>query len=232
MNRIVVSFVLLCFLSTCSLFAQFAYIPHITSSAGGFETEIWLVRVKPSDVPFSLTGVTFAGQEMVSSAIEIKVGESLKMDLSELFAAEDVSWLRFDANAGVVATAQYKAKGDEKGTAHSHQTMDASTRWRIYAGENRLVWDGLALVNPHDEPSSFFYEAFDETGQSIGSIFPFAPLMPLGKDLTILSDSLPNAAYYEISSQFPLVLTSLRGDQAGADRLWVNPAVSLAEDEE
>lgn len=215
---------------TCSVLcmAQNKYIPHVTRAGGGFSTEFWLVNTQQDELLFTMTGFSQDGATTMEAHRTLAADETQRVSLAALFGEADIAWIRFADDVGVEVTAVYRAQGEDKVSAHTHQATAAAQRWRIYAGDQGLVWDGLALINPNSEASSFTYHAFDEAGNAVGTITPFAPLMPFAKDLHILSDSFPGAAYYEVSSQLPLAVTSLRGDLGTSERLWVNPALALS----
>lgn len=209
--------------------AQTAYFPHVTRSDGGFQTSFWLANPLDHEVNYSLKAYSSSGEELASIVGFLAEDSSQFVSQEALFGEKEIAWFQLESG-GALVTAVYQANGEKKTTAHVNQTTELAVRWRVYAGDPELVWDGLALVNPHDVPISFIYHAYDASGTLLGSIFPFAPLMPHAKDLNVLSDNFPQAAYYEIETQLPSLVTALRGDRNSSDRLWVSAAIPLIKD--
>lgn len=214
-----------------SLMAQTQYIPHVTRAGGGFETSFWLINTIQVEASCEMKAYSASGALLTTVSRTIAGRSTQKLSATELFGAEDVAWVEVNS-ASVRVTAVYQAVGDNKVPAHVSQTDELAVRWRIYTGNPDKAWDGVVLVNPTDLPNSFIYNGYAEDGSSLGSISPFAPLMAKSKDLHVITDSFPNAAYFEIETQFPTAVTALRGDLDSSDRLWVNPAVAIEKEGE
>jgi len=218
--------------------AQQRMIPHVTRLSGGFEAQVVIANLGSADQNYKLTAWNRLGTLYDETEGVLKVGETLFKNLDELFTqpeglpedAADVSHITIDADPRVTVNITYKALGDGNGPAHVKESNVQTLRWRIYAGDSNVTWDGMAVVNMGERDTPLTVYAFDAEGNQAGFISPFYPVESKEKELYLLTDifadSRAPAAWYEVLGAEPLAVTGLRGRRDNAF-LWENEALPM-----
>ncbi len=218
--------------------AQQRIIPHVTRLNNGFEAQVVIANLGSLEQNYELTAWNRLGAFYDTYKGTLEQGATLFMSIEELFAkrtdlpedAQDVSHITINADERVTVTIVYKASGLEKGPAHVKESNTQTLRWRIYAGDPSITWDGLAVVNTGEVATPLSIFVFNAAGEQLGFISPFYPVEVMEKEIYLLTDvfegSREPVAWYEILGAEPLSVIGLRGRRDNAF-LWENEALPM-----
>ena len=189
------------------------WIPHVTSSSGGFQTLVTFVNTYFQDGAATLRAYDTSGA-YTDHTIEVPVGTHATWRPEELTNGAEISHFEVATDQGIFVTASFRVTLDKVGgTAHVTETSDIGRRFIMYPGEWNTIWDGMAMVNLGDEAAEVTAVAIDGDGAELGRVVLTDALAPKTKLLTVLStlfDDHPGQRI-EIRASEEAVVMFLRG---------------------
>ena len=204
-------------------------IPHITRANGGFTTTLL----------FSNTGFQQRNFEVIYYNARGPIGPepyqlagegTLEETLSE-FEDQDITHAEVFGAEDVEVIVVYQAAREGSGPAHVAVSKDTARKWRIYAGNPNVSWDGVAVVNTGTVAAQVTVTHKARNGALLAPEQTIAlQLAPNQKMLSVLSDLFDHipGSTFEISSAQPLAIMALRGS-LDSEFLWQNPATAFSE---
>lgn len=209
--------------------AQMRMIPHVTRANGGFTTDLIVENLAVGQNTPTLIGYGDDGSVLRTATPTLDSLETRTMTAAEWFAGTEVAHVVIQGQ-DVRVTAAYRSSSSTSSAAHVGETSIAAPRYRIYAGNWDVVFDGLALVNTGSAPASVRIAQKDAAGEELAVVLAAENLAPMGKALFVLGGAGARnfepylGAYYEVYADQPLVITPIRGNFPESTFLWVNPA--------
>ena len=202
-------------------------IPHITRPGNGFNTQIILANTSSSPQFYELYPYTNDGQPLTAITGSLEPNESITQEVSLLLGSDEVSHFRYNALDSVQVVAIYQADLENAGPAHVNASSKQAVRWRIYPGNPSVTWDGIAVVNVGGVSSEVKIVQYSLSGEVVEQQVVNPALVPTARQLVVLSAQFQEpGAYYEVFSNVPLSVISLRGDHQN-NYLWENQAIPL-----
>lgn len=224
-------FVLMMFLS-CSAMAQSRWVTHLTAADGPFSSVIILANPASVAASYALKPYLIDGTALDTVNGELQGEQTLFLTPLDLFGNASVSHFSAGQDDAIEITIAYQDKEGVNSQAHVRECGETAYRWRIHPGSLSDVVDGLALVNPSDNPIQVTARQVDAAGMLYHSVVLFeGALAGQAKGIYLFStDFSPvEGAFYEIYSQQSIALTALRF-ATGSDRyFWQTGAVPLSE---
>ncbi len=219
-------------ISTTCIFAQTRIIPHITRAGGGFKTEIILENTTTSTQPYQFHSFDTSGQLLAIHSGIHQANSISVLEPDQLFGAQnDVSHFTIEASSGITVAVTYQAASGPGSPAHVRESSVQAKTWRLYAGNWSLIFDGFAAINTGSAAADISLAQVDANGQDLATQVVQTGLQPNAKKLFVMSDAFQTMddVYYEIRSNQPLAVTSLRGTAPSADEgyLWENSAAQF-----
>jgi len=192
------------------------WIPHITRSGGVFETNILISNYSSEAGTIQLNAFNNSGQFIESKNLLLTGNERKSSSLAQLFSSDEVSHLGILGSDNMVVTAGYKTSLGSGATAHIKESSVSGYEFWIYTGEWDIVFDGLALINLGEEPSTVVLTSFDEDGLQIAETTLNSELPSFAKQLAVFADLLPEQTrLVRVSTTQPAKATFLRGTLPG-----------------
>ena len=182
--------------------SQTRMIPHVTSSTGGFSTQILLTNQGAAELSWNLVGYSVSGELVKRVSGTLNAEQTSRVEATELFEAE-ISHFTIEADENLQVTVAYQAQKDGiTGPAHVGETSQQAYRWRLFPGNRVVTWDGIAVVNSGDAATAVTIAQYGSVSGASHIPEALASLPANGKGLHVLSDLLngePNT-WYEISA--------------------------------
>jgi len=222
--------------ATAGLLAQTRMIPHVTRADGGFTTVLYLENATNTGQGYDLEAFDESGRSLARIDGALDPGETLAGDIETLFGAEAVSHLRVHHDGAAVAVSVvYAAAAGATSPAHVRASDRSARRWRLFAGDWDLVFDGVALVNLGDQPTAVRATQRDFNDRPLQTVTLPETIPPLGKALYVIGAptgtdfTAGSIGYFEIETDQPTAITALRGTLTGSPvaLLWENAALAL-----
>ena len=220
----------------CSaVFAQQRLIPHLTSSTGGFTSEVILNNSNDFNGNYEFTAYDTSGNEMGTITGEVLPGITTFASVEGLFAMQGLSHFTIKSSSAVHVTVVYRKTGQDTVPAHVTETQTQTSTWRIYPANTPSAWDGIAVVNMGSSPAAVTVNQKSSDGSTISSTSPesLAAIPSMGKGLYVISSDFSTVfdSYYEIDSSQSIAIVSLRGDAGGQGLfLWDNTPIPVDDD--
>jgi len=216
------------------LSAQTRIIPHLTRPGGGFGTQVIVENFASDTSSVELTAHSADGRVVTNRQVDLGALASVSED-SRAWFGDEAAYLTIAGSEMVSVTAAYASTSAGASPAHIRQSPDQSLRWRLFAGEWSVVFDGLAFVNLGETTTDVTLSQYDFENRLMARVVVSEGLAPGSKDLFVLGSpsSRPFEArpdvVYELTSSSELALTALRGSAPGSEPafLWENRAVAL-----
>ena len=216
-------------MGTSMVLGQTRMISHVTRPDGGFTTDLLIENLAVGQNTFTLTPYNEAGESQGAIRPTLDSLETVQMNSSEWFPGLDVSHVVIEG-VDVRVTAAYRSASGNPSPAHVPESNTSAVRYRIFAGNWDVVFDGLAMVNLGAGATDIriAQKTFDGEEQQV--VLAAEALPSMGKALFVLGGPAVDVfepredVYYEIYGDQPFALTSLRGNQPGSTFLWVNQA--------
>ena len=127
--------------------AQNRMISHVTSSTGGFTTNVILENDSVDAVSVTLTPFDSAGNVLSSVTLELDGRTVIDRSSSDLFD-EGVSHFQIDGNVRVGV--HYNFQSGNGSPAFVTESGEQATRHRLFPGNWDAIFDGIAVVNTGD----------------------------------------------------------------------------------
>jgi hypothetical protein len=195
------------------------WVVHLTASGGGFETLVYAANLGDSHAIADLQTYASDGSFLGNTTVELPAGAHVTWPAEVLFGERPVSHFALFAPDAVSLTAGYRLAGVESGIAHVHHNREAATSHLFYPGNPRVVFDGMALVNPNDVPVTVTAELIAPDGAPGQSIVLESELAPRAKLLTVFDDLFPgeDKRLIAVRSDLPTRVLFLRGTRPGTE---------------
>ena len=209
--------------------AQTRIIPHVTRSGGGFATDLWVENLAVGQNTVTLTPYSQDGQQLEAITPTLDSLETRVMSSAQWFSGAEVSHVVIEGT-DIRVTAAYRLASGNPSPAHVPETTNAAHRYRLFAGNWESVFDGIAVVNLGDGPADVRIAQKSLEGEETQVVLAAQALPMMAKALYVIggpdgsSFEILEDVYYEVYSDQPIALTSLRGNQPRAEFLWVNQA--------
>ena len=204
--------------------AQERLVAHVTAENGLFSTTIIIANAGGEPAGYQLLPYSAGGQVGEPVSGEIGPFQTQYFEVGDLFD-QHPSHFAVSGDTGIRVRVAYRVNEPDGSPAHVAETAAESTVWRLYPGDWNVVWDGAALVNLGQAPTSVTLYQMSAGGTVAAQQRVSDDLAVLGKLLFVLGDhftALPEAHYLVVADQ-PVVLTALRGS-LDAKFLWQNLA--------
>lgn len=196
-------------------------MPHLAQTAGGFMSTIILRN--PSDVSQSYLLQPYAadGTPLPEAMGSLESHTMRYTSPAELFGSE-VS--HFTVSGQIQTSVAYQSLvAEDSSPVVVHDTLlDVEAADAVFfPGNWDVVWDGLALVNPHDVTLMVTIQQEDSSGQILDSVT--AEVQPWAKSLLLLSDEFdPHPqSHFRVNSEMPFILMAIQGEH-GSATMWEN----------
>lgn len=185
-------------------------LPHLTSPTGGFQTTLLLRNAGSSSGSFALQAFASDGSSLPEVSRSVEAGHLASVLPSELFGSSPLSHVQFSGSSALSLSAAYRSVS-EGASCHVHHKDEPATLFRVYPGEPDVVFDGMALVNLGQEPSTLTLRALGGGGGQ-ASFTLGAGL----KQLVVFDSIFPQPPpLIEIRSSEPASAVFLRGSRPG-----------------
>lgn len=216
--------VLLC--TTSTLLAQTRIISHVTTTSGGFTTQIIVANTSGENLPFSLKPFGADGSAGRVYTGNVDAGETQWLDPADIFDTNP-GYFKIESEPGVQVSVGYQHVTTAS-PAHVTESSEVANVWRLYPGDWSTVWDGLAVVNLGDEIGRVVITQIDETGTPRQEDVIVDDFPPGAKTLYNIRDHFTERSdvYYRIEGSQPIVMTALRGS-LDFTYLWENTAKTV-----
>ncbi|MDJ0842284.1 MAG: hypothetical protein QNK37_37630 [Acidobacteriota bacterium] len=203
-------------------------IPHLTRLDGTFTTVLRLANTTEEAQTYSMTFYAEDGSVLGTADGALDSRAQVDFNGAELLDGQPVSHVQLAENNGIRAVAIYKALGEDRGPAQVWSTTRCNSQWLISLGDDKLTFDGLAVVNMGDASTGITVTFYDETGALLQTQTLTEELAARAKGLFNLSAlTIPDgAASLRVSANQFLVVTALRGD-FDSTFLWQNQAIGV-----
>lgn len=228
---------LLATLFTHVLLAQPRMIAHITQASGGFDTQIHISNSGTVDRSVVLIPFNSAGEALPEVQLTLSAGTTECYVPTDLFGQmADLSHvLLAEGSRDLLVWVAYEDQLGLGNPAHVTEAQTHSRVWRVFPGDWTQTFDGLALVNTGHDHATITIEQLNFDGQVVAQKSVTADLAPMAKTLYVLGAPAQakfqalEHTYFQINSDQPLAVTSLRGTPPGTHPgyLWENPAIPL-----
>ncbi len=201
-------------------------ISHVSRVTGGFIPTLLIANTDGlSGHDVELRFYDQNGGFILANTIHVQAGETNFASPEHLSSSDSVSHIAITGDPEVKVTIIYQSTVSNSSPVHVSESAIQSTRWRIYQGNWSAAWDGVAMVNPNGQQASVDVKQYVSGAEKASHSFA---LSSWHKQLfvfeTLFSDI--EGSYFEVHSDRPLALTSLRGslDQRF---LWENVPLDL-----
>ena len=194
------------------------WIPHVTSTTGGFETTITLTNRGPNQAPLTLQPYDPSGEALTERPISLAGGSFEMTTAQDLFHGEPVSHFSIDGSPTAFVTVGYRAASESSSTAHVNETTDRKKIYYMYPGDWNLAWDGMALVNLASQSNTIRMTHLSETGETLAEVTLAENLAPFAKVLSVFGEALNHQprSLIRIHCDHEISLVLLRGTHAEA----------------
>lgn len=207
------------------------WLPHVTSSTGGFETEIYLTNPGTSDQNLVLRGYDQGGESLGEETVALAGNQRRALVIDELFSGQRPSHVALIGGAQGLMTAAYRVAGDQSVSAHLAESSSAGRSFLLHLGEADLVFDGIAVVNVGSAPARVTASLVNENGGSTATRDIATDLAVRGKGLADLAAMFGTVerGMVRLESDQPIHVLALRGSRPGAPFafLLANPVLLL-----
>lgn len=216
------------------LMAQVRMIPHFTSETGGFETTLILENTRGTSQLYTLRPYDTFGVALNTITGTLLSHETRFLTVAGLTNGS-ISHVVVDEESDIRVSVSYRVREGMGTPAHVSETTEQSERWRFFAGDWGVVFDGLAVVNVGDRPTDVELRQYDRFGALIQSRTVIEDLLPMAKGLYVVGApqgseyELREDTYFELIAPQSLMITALRGTPPDAEigYLWQTYAYSL-----
>jgi len=202
-------------------------IPHITGVGNGFNSSLVFTNGSGSRETVTYK-VYFTNNAPLTVSTEVNpLAETTQLLTEE--SMEGASHLELiDASDAVKMTVVYQSTSEGSGPAHVGEATELSTRWRVFAGNPAVTWDGLAVVNRGVQAADMVVIQVNADGQELARKTIAANLEPNTKTIALISDHFSHVegASFEVRCEQPVAITALRGN-LGSNFLWESPSLPL-----
>ncbi len=212
--------------------AENRVIAHVTSSAGGFRSQVIISNPFEVEKTYELNAYDNAGNLVKTVGGPVAAGHTLFREADQLFGT-NVSHFDISEDTEALVSVSYQRDRDSTGPAQVHDLSRFGSAWRVYPGDPSVTWDGLAAVNRGAAAAAVAVWQIDANGGLIrGPVSVVDQLPAQGKALYLFDRDFESepGAYFEITSSEPLAVIALRGNR-DSDFIWENSAVRLPEPE-
>lgn len=218
--------------------STYRIVPHLTRADGGFVTRLLVENLADVAQPFLFHGFDEAGEPLpmlLNLLVPIPPHSVAFLHMRNLFPdVAQASHFTYETRSlldsipGVeveplVVSVFYEyTNGGLPAQVRASETK--GTRWRLFAGDWQLGFDGLAVVNVGEAAADVWIHQYDFEGNLLQSEILASGLGRFAKSLYVLGSNRASAftpreeAYYEITADQNLAVTALRGD--GSQTLW------------
>ena len=209
--------------------AQDRMVPHLTRPDGNFLSRI--IIVNPRQVPdrYSFAGYDEEGALVGEWSERVLSGVTLNLNATELFDDFPPVSHFIIAPTTLRITVVYQADVPGSGPAHVPETDVLSRKWRVFSGNPEVTWDGIAFVNRGQAPASVSVMRFSPQGTASDPVVLHEELAAMAKGLYVFGQDflLETGTWFDVVSDQPLAVTTLRGDVANSLFLWENGPTAL-----
>ncbi|CAM2010239.1 DUF5719 family protein [Acanthopleuribacter pedis] len=206
------------------------WLPHITSTTGGFETELYLTNPGSNAQSLTLRAYDQAGQNLGEQTVELAANQRRALTIDTLFADQRPSHLALVSGAGLM-TAAYRVVGDQSVRAHLAESSQTGRTFLLHLGEADLVFDGIAVVNAGSGAARVTATLVHENGAAGTPREIATGLAVRGKALADLATlfGTVDRGMVRLESDQPIHVLALRGSRPGAPFafLLANPVLRL-----
>lgn len=187
------------------------WIAHITSDSGGFDTDVYVHNT--GNASQTVTIQPFDGNGAAQPPVDVTVDANATRRFSkgELFTSQ-TSHASVSGSTDVLVTVGYRSQLPDSSTAPIHEGPALDSGFYLYPADWSLLFDGLALINTGDSPTTISVVQMDNNGVAIASTTLVENLQPNAKFLGILGAGLqddPNMII-RVDSSEPLAVLALR----------------------
>lgn len=166
---------------------QRRWLPHLTRRDGSFQTQLTAANYGTEGGVLDLVGYLADGTPGGAVSLALAPGERADLDARNLFGEAEISHLAIYAPDRLMLTASYRLAEGASAAAQAHEMRATASEFSLYLGDPELVYDGMALVNPGDQPLEVRAELLDE-GQVVATQLLHAGLAPNAKLLAVFND--------------------------------------------
>ncbi|MDJ0836370.1 MAG: hypothetical protein QNK37_07605 [Acidobacteriota bacterium] len=201
------------------------FVPHLTRAGGDFFTVLRFHNTGESVRTVNLLLQDQEGALIQINSIALNAGETLDRPVEEILGGELASHALINGDPSVKVTAIYQALREDASPVHINSTDQEALRWRLIAGDRKLTYDGLAVVNRGQATSPVIGRHLDAAGNQVSEIILSETLKAGEKELYVLSDlfTAQPGDIFEILTFEPVALVALRGN-LNSSYIWENRA--------
>lgn len=220
--------------------AQVRMVPHVTRAGGGFTTTITIENDGDHTSSVTLTPHDAGGFAFSAVSPDVPGRTVRSLSVTELYGqGVDVAYFTISGGSPEIqVSVAYRAANGPGSPAHVRETAEQAKRWKVFAGDWNVVFDGFAVVNTGVAATDVWVRQMSFSGQIIDEKNVISMLAPNAKGLYVIGSPQQGAAefswvsdtYFEVSATQDLAITALRGTPPGAPTgyLWENIALPLA----
>jgi len=208
------------------------WLPHVTRLAGGFESNIHIHNRSSQMQTVTLRAYDNAGEVLNEQDIDLAGNELFIASQTTVFPGIEPSHFSIGGSESCRVSVGYRAASGNAATAHLHESPAIGPEFWVYQGERSLVFDGVALVNPGDNPIDVTATMFDQDGGQIAQAILVNDLQPKAKFLSVFEGLFPDRqdAIIRITASEPVAVIMLRGTYVGADPAFLFANLPVQED--
>ncbi len=167
--------------------AQRRWLPHLARADGSFKTLVTAANFGTETGILDLVGYDAQGSSLGAASLVLAPGEKAELETAALFGALEVSHLAIYAPDRLVVTASYRLAAGASAAAQAHEMRQTDTQFAVYLGDPSLVYDGMALINPGEQPLEVRAELLEQ-GNVVASRILASALPPNAKLLAVFND--------------------------------------------
>ncbi len=218
------------------LFAQSRWLVHLTSSNGGFVSELRIVNDGGSDRSYVIQPYQIDGLPLPQVTGQVAGQQTVLMNVSDYLGSSASHARIVSSDADLTFSVDYRVASG-RGSPATIQTTGSNREVRFFAGDWQNVFDGIAIVNTSTSPTSVTLSQINRQGQTTNQIMISQSLAANAKTLFVLGGPQGGpfdrsaGERFRLQSDGDVAFIALQGTPPGSEvgYLWQNDLLPTVE---